>query len=84
MFKTQLSNLKRVLTNKGAERISEVLPLIITVNGEEKFILASIKDIVAIGDLHPRVRNMIKAQELKARAGMGVIAKVEATELPAE
>lgn len=48
----------------------EIVPAILTADGEDFAMIVQPQDVVVISDLHPRVRNMIKNMELKARAGM--------------
>ena len=54
----------------GVNAAIEHLPLAVTLEGEVKFYAVKESDVIIIGDLHPRVRNMLRAMEKKARAGM--------------
>lgn len=57
-------------SHTGANKVGKLLPAIITVDGEPAFIIGKAEDIIVISDLHIRVRNMLKALEKRARAGM--------------
>lgn len=58
------------LIQLGGSKIAKYLPATITVDGETKFIICNKDDVIVTKDLHIRVRNMLKALEKKARAGM--------------
>lgn len=58
------------LVQLGGSKIAKLLPATITVDGEPKFIICKEEDVIVIGDHHIRVRNMLKAMDKKARAGM--------------
>ncbi len=52
------------------EGMMSSLPLIITHNDNPTAVVARPEDVVILSDLHPRMRNMIKAMEKRARMGM--------------
>jgi len=47
-----------------------LMPCILTFNGEPVALVAAPEDVIIVSDLHPRVRNTLRAQEKRARAGM--------------
>ena len=51
-------------------QINENLPLMITIEGVDAFLIDRPENIIVVSDLHPRVRNNLKALEYRARAGM--------------
>jgi len=50
--------------------IKRLLPAVVTVDTEDVFVISNAEDVIVVSDLHPRVRNQLRAQEKKARAGM--------------
>lgn len=52
------------------DKINENIPMMITIEGVDTFLLDRPENIIVVSDLHPRVRNRLKALEYKARAGM--------------
>ena len=58
------------LKSMPAQEIEEAVPLMITVDMADRFVLCKPEDIIYIGDLHPRVKNSFKAIEQKVRVGM--------------
>lgn len=50
--------------------LDNVLPAMLTVNGEEKYIICSKDEALIIGDLHPRLRIKLNAIVNRARRGM--------------
>ncbi len=52
------------------DKVAELLPLTIVANGEPFIVLDRPTNIMVLGDLHIRVRNMLRAMETRARAGM--------------
>lgn len=56
--------------NQSKEDLLASLPCEITWNCEPIFICHNSKDMIYIGDMHPRVRQMFKAMENKVRLGM--------------
>lgn len=48
----------------------KIKPIEITADGKHACYIVGQEDVVVVSDLHPRVRNMIRAMEKKARAGM--------------
>jgi len=58
------------LMRQGAGKIAKSLPVEVTVDGDPKFIINKVGDVIVISDLHIRVRNMLRALEKRARAGM--------------
>ena len=65
----------------GAGRIKDYLPLTVLVESVPTFVLNNNEDVIVVSDLHIRVRNMLRAQEKRARAGMGAPPKITAMEL---
>jgi len=55
---------------KGATKIGTLLPVAVLVDGESKFVICNKDDVIVLTDLHIRVRNMLRALEKRARAGM--------------
>ncbi len=66
----------KALINMGAFKIKKLLPLEVTVDGEPSYIVCNVADVIVVSDLHIRVRNMLKAQEKRARMGMPAVEKV--------
>jgi len=58
------------------EQMDEAVPLVITYDGEPTFVLTKPDGVVVVEDLHPRVRNMLRALEKRARAGMAPSEKI--------
>ncbi|MHA2063430.1 MAG: hypothetical protein ACXABY_03515 [Candidatus Thorarchaeota archaeon] len=54
----------------SGEDLEKALPLMVTVNGIERFVLEVKENVIALGDLHPAIRRNLRAQETKARIGM--------------
>ena len=55
----------------GWVRLKSLLPVEILVDGKVEAVLCRDEDVIVVSTLHPRVRNMLKAMEKRARAGMG-------------
>ena len=66
MNRITMTDLKRM----GTGAILDACPLEITVEGEPVFVIESLDSVIALSDLHPRVKIMLKNMEQKARAGM--------------
>ena len=56
--------------NTTAENIKKLMPIGLTVNGEIFAVVSPSDGVIVVSDLHPRVRNMLRQQELRARSGM--------------
>lgn len=69
------------LRKMGGERIKKILPVIITFDGEPVAIMATLKGVVVLSDLHPRMQAKMKNMELRARAGMLKPEKVVAADI---
>ena len=67
----------------GWIRIKSLLPVEILVDGKVEAILSRDEDVIVISDLHPRMRNMLKAMEKKARFGMPRPEKVDTAAIKA-
>lgn len=67
------------LRRMNAAEIKQNIPAEILFEGEVLCVLASIEDMIVVSDLHPRVRNSLKALERKARGGMAKPVRVEET-----
>lgn len=52
------------------KEMKKLMPLIVHVEGENFAIFARPEDIIYIGDMHPRVKNFLRARERLARVGM--------------
>lgn len=52
------------------EGIKSILPVLLTFDGAPLCVASSPDGVIVIEDLHPRVRNALKAQEKKARGGL--------------
>jgi len=59
-----------MIRQKKVDEVLALLPIKITSDGEIVAVMAKPDDIIVVQDLHPRVRNMLKALEAKARMGM--------------
>lgn len=55
------------LTREG---LKDIIPVEITLDGEVIGAFVDPNEIIYIGDLHPYVRNSLKAKEALARSGM--------------
>jgi len=68
MNRISFSDFKRLTV----EQISEegLMPMIMTVNGEDTWYIGDEDSIIVLSDLHPNVKIMLRNMELKARAGM--------------
>jgi len=60
------SDMKRL---KASEAL-ELVPFDVTSDGQRLFTVCNEEDVIVVKDLHIRVRNALRAQEKKARAGM--------------
>ena len=58
------------LTQLGGSKVAKFLPAMVTVDGEPTFVISKAEDVIIVADLNIRVRNMLRARERKARAGM--------------
>ena len=65
----------------SGEEAKKVMPVVLTLNGQPMAICLEPKDAIFLGDLHPRVRNMLKAMEARARVGMPKDVQTDAEEL---
>ncbi len=54
----------------GVKALKELIPAIVTIEGRDEFVIETPDNMIALSDLHPRVRIMLKNMENKARAGM--------------
>ena len=52
------------------DEIKKSAPFVVTAQGEPFGFFATAADFIFVGDLHPRVRNNLRAQENLARMGM--------------
>lgn len=53
------------------KQMLNILPIVLTADGKSfGVVIGQLKDVVVIGDLHPRVRNRFRAMEEKVRRGM--------------
>ena len=66
------------LLQYGGTKIAKFLPAKVTVDGEPRYIICKEEDVIVTSDLHIRVRNMLKAMEKRARAGMPKDIKITA------
>ena len=62
----------------GKDEVTNLLPILITIEGEVKIVAAKPDEIIVLSDLHPRVRTMLKMLERRARAGMPPMEKIYA------
>ena len=65
---------------RTVEELKAIMPVVITADGIPFAYLAGLDDIIIIVDLHPRVANMLKMMEKRARGGMPapeIVAKEE-------
>lgn len=58
------------LRHRKADELDEIVPAMLTVNGEEKYVVAPIDQVLVIGDLHPRLKIKLRAIIARARRGM--------------
>jgi len=61
---------------RTVKELKEIMPVIVTADGEAFAYLAGLDDIIILSDLHPRVANMLKMQEKRARSGMSAPVKL--------
>ena len=54
----------------GGEGLKTCTPVIVTYDGKPVGVFCSLDGVIVVEDLHPRVRNNLRAQEKLARAGM--------------
>jgi len=66
MKKLSLSDWRRL----DKDGVIKVLPCLISIEGEDKIVMADPNEIIVLSDLHPNMRRILKAQENKARGGM--------------
>jgi len=66
MKKISISELRKL----SVEEIKEQIPLAITSDNEPFAYVVNLEDVIVVADLHPRVQNMLKMQEKRARGGM--------------
>ena len=57
-------------TQLKGDDAKKAMPLLITFNAEDWGIFVDPEDVIVVADLHPRVRNMLRMQEKRARIGM--------------
>jgi hypothetical protein len=70
MKEITFSAFKQFIHEKGAERLSQNLPLTIMVNCEPAFIIDRIDNVIPLSDMHPRMKNILRQLENRARMGM--------------
>ncbi len=51
-------------------KLQELAPVTILGDGTPAFFLDKVESVIVTSDLHPRVRNNLRAQEKRARVGM--------------
>ena len=61
---------------RTVEELKAIMPVIVTADGVAFAYLAGLDDIIILADLHPRVANMLKMQEKRARSGMSAPVKL--------
>lgn len=66
------------LTQLGGSKIARFLPAMVTVDGEEKFVICNKDDVLVLKGMHIRVQNMLRAMYKKAKAGMPKDVKITA------
>jgi hypothetical protein len=59
-----------------AAKIKELLPLVITSDGEIVCVMVDTEKVLLIDDLHPRVQIQLKARETLARSASGLQPRV--------
>lgn len=69
MFKISFGDLRRVLRDEKLEGFEAKVPIQLIVNGEPKYVIEKIENIVSLSDIHPAMRIKIKALENIARMG---------------
>ncbi len=53
----------------GKDRLVEVLPVVVTSDGESFAIMAKPEDVIVLSNMHPIMRKRLKDLEAIARAG---------------
>lgn len=66
MNETTLTDIRRL----SVAQINDLVPLVLTANGEPVFIIEKLENVIALSDLHINVRHQLRAQEQKARVGL--------------
>ena len=61
--------------------LQAVKPAIIAFDGSPIGVFCSIDGVIVVEDLHPRVKNLLQAQEKRARIGMPKTEKVIASDV---
>lgn len=60
----------RELKRITVDRLSSIIPVILTVNGVEMFLVEHKDQVIAIGDMHPIAKGQLRARENLIRMGM--------------
>ena len=68
-----LSEIKRL----SVVEIEKLIPIIISTDGNARWVLCETEDIIVVGDLHPAMRNILRAKEKLARMGMPQPVKID-------
>jgi hypothetical protein len=64
------------LRHHTVDDLAGLVPAMIYVNGEPKFCLTGIDDVIIVGDLHPHMQKKLKGLVARARLGMPPSEKV--------
>jgi hypothetical protein len=65
------------LRHLKAEDLDAIMPAVLSINGEDKFLMGKPSDMAVIGDLHPHLKGKINALITRARMGMAPVEKVK-------
>ena len=58
------------------EETIKTVPVILTIEGEAVLTVDKIDEVIALSDMHPRIKTQLRALEMKARAGMPPVKKL--------
>ncbi len=60
----------------NVDELKQIMPLMVTADGVPLFLADNPDQVIGMSDLHPRVRNMLRGIEGKARVGQPGITRV--------
>ena len=66
MNRMSMTDFRRI----AVDRLPTSMPVEVLIDGEPTYVVGTPGQILIIGDLHPRVQNMLRALHDRARVGM--------------
>lgn len=76
-----IAEVGKIMHYSGADKLMSVLPLTVIVRDKPAFVIDKVGEVICLSDMHPRMKNMIRAMENRARMGMPKVERVDLEQL---